>query len=103
MEKNYALLADIFKTLTNDETLLRLLHYPPESLADNIPDPLSDLNSNILDNPREELWTIVQDAIKKVAPIESPVRKRARIYIYPGKRTPSRKITPSTQNKSYLM
>lgn len=94
-EKNYTLLADIYKTLITDETLLRLLYYPPESLADSIPDPLSDHNPNMLDKPREELWSIIQDAIKKVPPIESPVLKRAHIYIYPGKRTPNR------QNNSY--
>jgi hypothetical protein len=51
---------DIFKLLSNNETLLRLLIYLPSSAAD---DPLDPSKLNILDMEEQEKWKLINDRI----------------------------------------
>lgn len=78
-------LSDIYKVLTSDEILLRLLYYLPSSPID---DPLSMDKLNILDMDIETRWNIINDVIKMVEKtddlIETP---KCRLFMYPGRRS----------------
>lgn len=52
---------DIFKLISSDETLLRLLYYKPVDAIDN---PLDDFKEDILLMPELEKWAIINDRIK---------------------------------------
>lgn len=85
MKKN---LDDIYRLFLNDEELLRLLHYKPESLLDSRPDPLSETLPNILDIDDE--WKIRDECIKLVLKDNDLVDKGiCRIYLYAGRRRPT--------------
>lgn len=74
---------EIYRILTEDEVLMRLLYYLPED-AHN-PDPLSDELENIQDRP--DIWDIRKDRVMrsdKISDIEGD--PKCRIYIYPEKR-----------------
>lgn len=82
-------LIDIFEKLYFDEELLRLLYYPPENLALDIPDPLSPTLPNILDLPIKDQWEIRKDRISKTPKSEDLTKNRiCRLYIYAGNRRP---------------
>lgn len=86
MKKN---LDDIYRLFLNDEELLRLLHYKPESLLDNRPDPLSDTLPNILEMSIDELWPIRDKCIMRTSKSDDLVGDSVcRIYLYAGRRRP---------------
>jgi len=86
----------IYKYLREDEQLLRLLHYPPEDLSNDIPDPLSPSLENILDKDIEELADIRNEHIMKSIKDDDLVTKKiCRLYLYPGRRSP--------KNNNYLL
>lgn len=77
-------LQDIYRLLTQDETLLRLLYYKPSNYNDN---PLDKSKQNILDMEESEKWKIIQDRIVttiKTSGLDK--EKKCRILFYPGKR-----------------
>ncbi len=78
-------LVDIVHVFRNDEELLRLLHYKPEDIAKNIPDPLDPTLPNILDI--DEDWSI-RDKVLYLVPKSSDLEKEpiCRIYLYAGRR-----------------
>lgn len=53
----------ILNVLWYDEELLRLLHYKPEDMRTNTPDPLSPTLPNIMDMPEYEQWNIREKVI----------------------------------------
>lgn len=77
---------DVMKLFYYDETLLRLLYYPPTNFA-NIPDPLDDSLEDML--VKDEDWSIRLDRIKtsdKSTDFENePI---CRMYVYLGRREP---------------
>ena len=83
-------LRDIVKVLKTDETLLRLLYYPPEDLAKNVPDPLDVRLKNIL-----EMDIVYQVKIRNEHIYLSPkaddldTKHLCRIYAYAGRRRPN--------------
>lgn len=82
----YENLNDIVKTLYHDETLLRLLYYPPTNYKD-IPDPLDTSLKNVLDIDTE--WLIRDDRIMSVPKSDDLVDKQlGRVYVYAGRRRP---------------
>ncbi|RKJ44426.1 hypothetical protein D7X33_34885 [Butyricicoccus sp. 1XD8-22] len=85
----YDNLKDINKVLRNDETLLRLLFYPPQDVVNGIKDPLDESLPNILDNDPMELRVLREKRIKVVPKsddlVDEPI---CRIYLYAGKRRP---------------
>jgi hypothetical protein len=95
MKKN---LDDIYRLFLNDEELLRLLHYKPESLLDNRPDPLSDTLPNILEMGIEELWAVRDECILRTPKSDDLVDKAiCRIYLYAGRRRPTRNYQVAKQ------
>lgn len=95
MEKH---LRNFLNVLRNDETLLRLLYYPPENIAEDIKDPLDSSLQNILDMDITERWKIIDDRIlvtSKSSDLDS--KKICRIYVYAGRRTPQRNYLVSNQ------
>ncbi|MGG3987521.1 hypothetical protein [Bacillus smithii] len=75
----------IYKLFTNDETLLRLLYYPPKTTKQ--PDPLSDTLPNILEMDTEEKWNIIDNSIvlgSKSDDLET--QSICRLYLYAGRR-----------------
>ena len=77
-------LIDIYKVLTTDETLLRLLFYLPENANDH---PLDETEENILDKEIGERWEIIQDRIKKTPNVSGlDEEPKCRILFYPGRR-----------------
>ncbi len=83
----YDNLKDINKVLRNDETLLRLLFYPPQDVVNGIKDPLDESLPNILDNDPMELRVLREKRIKVVPKsddlVDEPI---CRIYLYAGRR-----------------
>lgn len=77
----------IYKVLVNDETLLRLLYYPPEDIeTGELINPLDPTLPNILD--RKDKWDIIKDRIKNTPTFyglddESEI---CRIYLHPADR-----------------
>lgn len=81
-------LSSIYKILTEDETLMRLLHYPSTSDRASTPDPLDKSLPDIVDS--DEYWDIVDQTIKtfnKPSNIEEDVINR--IYLYASRRRPT--------------
>lgn len=77
-------LIDVYKILTRDEILLRLLYYKPQSPND---DPLASDKPNILDKDEVEKWNIISDVIRPIPFIKDLVDvSKCRLIIYPGSR-----------------
>lgn len=84
--KEYSI--EIEKILTNDETLLRLLHYKPTSRLD---DPLDPSKPNILDKNSDEFWKFVDESIIPAVKIADLNKKQlCRIFYYAGNGRPTR-------------
>lgn len=78
----------IFNKLRNDETLLRLLYYPPEDLAKGVKDPLDSILPNILDMDKKELIKLRNDRILKTSKdVDLSAKEICRIYLYAGRRS----------------
>lgn len=78
-------ISSIYKILTHDETLLRLLHYPSSDDRKGTPDPLDISYPDIVGS--DVHWDIVEESIKtfnKPSNIEETVINR--IYLYAGRR-----------------
>ena len=76
---------DIYKVLTTDETLLRLLYYKPENEND---DPLDSTKDDILDMDEEDKWTIIEDRIKKTPKVDDLDKEpKCRLLFYMGRRS----------------
>jgi len=86
MDKNYKMLTDIFKKMTNDETLLRLLYYPPENIVENIPDPLDPSLPNIMEMDIQKRYGFIDKAIKKTSNTDDLSTPQCRILFYMGQR-----------------
>ncbi|SNZ09939.1 hypothetical protein SAMN05421503_1428 [Terribacillus aidingensis] len=86
MEMNYSMLADIYNTLSSDESLLRLLHYPPEDLFNTQPDPLSEDLPNITEMDEETKWNIIKKSIKKTKVTSDLTTPQCRLMFYMGRR-----------------
>lgn len=86
LNKQRKMFTNIHDLLINDETLLRLLYYPPAKLTMNRPEPLSDELDNILDMDMGEVWRIRDDHILESSKSDDLENKAVcRIYLYPGK------------------
>ncbi|MCA1025671.1 hypothetical protein LCM23_06175 [Cytobacillus kochii] len=83
----YQNIQDIMKTLWNDEELLRLLHYKPESLREKTLDPLNPSLPNILDTDVD--WTLRENLVMSTPKHkdldENPL---CRLCVYLGDREP---------------
>jgi len=86
MRKN---IQDIYKVLTTDETLLRLLYYPASNPLDS---PLSPSKQNILEMPDNEKWSIILDRIKTTPKVDDLVddTPKCRLLFYAGTRNSTR-------------
>lgn len=74
----------IYKELTTNEKLLRLLYYKSTNWNDS---PLDEAKSNILDMPVDEKWAIINDRIKKTNKSDGlDTVKINRILFYAGNR-----------------
>jgi len=81
---------NIYQKLINDEELIRLLYYYPQSST--TPDPLDSSLPNLVDNESETYWEIVQERVlltEKINNIED--KKLCRIYMFTGSRRPDYK------------
>ncbi len=88
-------LMDIYKILTADETLLRLLYYPATSLDDS---PLSESKANILDKSDSEKWDIIEELIKKTDKANDlTTESRCRVCVYMGNRRSTNNNAVSNQ------
>lgn len=75
-------LSDVYKVLTSDETLLRLLYYLPSSSLD---DPLSTDKANILD--MENHWDIINNVIMPTFKTDDlNENPKCRLMVCPGNR-----------------
>lgn len=85
MHKNFT---DIINVLNFDETLLRLLYYPPADLVKSTPDPLDSSLANILDIDTD--WKIRNNNIMFTPKIDDLVVDKpiCRLLVYLGRRTP---------------
>lgn len=84
MRKN---IQDVYKVLTNDETLLRLLYYKPQDANDS---PLATNKPNILSMDAVTKWNIIKDVIKPTSKTDDlAVEPKCRIYFYPARRISS--------------
>jgi hypothetical protein len=88
-------LRDFYKVLTNDETLLRLLHYKPSSPLD---DPTSPTKPDILGLPTLDKWNIINSLIY-ATPKTDDLNTQAvcRLFFYPGRRSSTSNYLFSTQ------
>jgi hypothetical protein len=85
MHKNFM---DILNVLYQDETLLRLLYYPPKNLIGNIKDPLDATLTSMLTIDSD--WVIRKSRIMKTAKVDdlTPENPMCRIFVYAGRRSP---------------
>ena len=85
----------VHQALSSDETLLRLLHYKPESFYD---DPLSQDKPNIIDS--DEQWDIIDDHIKNTPLVEDLTEKQiGRVIFYMGELYPGESNTESIDTR----
>ncbi|MCI1590397.1 hypothetical protein [Heyndrickxia oleronia] len=83
-------LFEVFNVLKNDEKLLRLLYYPPQDLAKNIPDPLDERLKNIGEMESEKQALIRGEHIYFSPQADDlETKKICRLYLYAGKRRPT--------------
>jgi hypothetical protein len=88
-------MADIFKVLTSDETLLRLLYYKPVNYFD---DPLDAAKANILDKQPVDRWEIINDLIYATPKTDDLTSAaKCRLFFYPGRRSSTSNYLFSTQ------
>lgn len=74
----------VYDILRQDETLLRLLHYPPNDGIN--PSPLSDQYENITDMELNDYWKIVDNHILITSKTDNLQTKPiCRIYVYQGR------------------
>lgn len=86
----------IYKVVTTDETLLRLLYYKPVNQNDN---PLDMAKENIIDKPALEKWDIINDIIKKASKIDGlDSESKCRVCFYSGIRNGGRNYMLSKQD-----
>lgn len=84
---------EIYKFLTVDETLLRLLTYQPSSAAD---DPLDPSKPNILDMGAQEKWELIGDRIvtaPKFVDLDKEIKCRLLIYHGYGRKSSNHLFT----------
>jgi len=75
-------LQDIFKVLSQDETLLRLLYYLPQNAFD---DPLDPTKTDVLSMPNK--WDIIADRIKTTQTTDTlDTEPKCRVCFYAGRR-----------------
>lgn len=92
----YDNLKDIVKIFRFDETLLRLLYYPPKDIANNIKDPLDDSLDNVLDIDMD--WSIRDKRIMLIPKSDDLENNPlCRIYLYAGRRNPTRNYHVANQ------
>jgi hypothetical protein len=96
MRKN---LQDIYKILTQDEIILRLLYYKPINANDN---PLDLNKENILDKPIEEKWEIIMDRIKTTPTTDKlDIEPKCRVCFYPSRRGNTNNYLYATQQVTF--
>lgn len=84
---------EIYKFLTADETLLRLLTYQPSNASD---DPLDPIKPNILDTVAQEKWELIDDRIvtaPKFADLDTEVKCRLLLYHGNGRKSSNHLFT----------
>jgi hypothetical protein len=87
-------LQKLYKVLTQDETLLRLLYLKPQNAADN---PLDPAKPNILS--RSDKWVIIDDVIKTAEVVSDlDTSEKCRVLMYAGRRNPTRNYLFSDQD-----
>jgi hypothetical protein len=87
-------LQKLYKVLTQDETLLRLLYLKPQNAADN---PLDPAKPNILS--RSDKWTIIDDVIKTAEVVSDlDTTEKCRILMYAGRRNSTGNYLISNQD-----
>lgn len=95
-------LRDIVKLFRFDETLLRLLHYPPEDIAKNVKDPLSPTLPNVLEI--DTTWSIRDKHIFLVPKADDLVTTPiCRIYLYAGRRQPQTRGSFAVANQEVIV
>jgi len=80
---------NIYTVLREDETLMRILHYPPRDRAKGYLDPLDVALDDIVNESSDKYWDIVDKTIRK-SEKTTDIQKDAlcRLYIHPGRRRP---------------
>lgn len=87
MGKNH--IKDTYMVLIQDETLKRLLWYPPEDILNDVPKPLSPTLPNISDNEKLN-WKVIDDRILRGSKSDDLVDdEKCRLYLYLGDVTPT--------------
>lgn len=83
----YKNIQDILNVLWYDEELLRLLHYEPEDIRTNTPDPLSPTLPNILEMTEIQQWEI-RDKVIMLTPKDDNIigDRKCVIFAYLGNR-----------------
>jgi hypothetical protein len=82
LSKNY--IKDTFLVLSQDETLKRLLWYPPENILTDTPSPLSPTLPNI-SNDEELNWRVIDDRILLNSKSDDLANnEKCRLYLYLG-------------------
>lgn len=75
---------DLYKLLSTDEKLLRLLYYLPKNAQD---DPFSPNKPNILSLPDSQKWSIIEDVLKFTPTYNGlDSTPKCRLLFYPGRR-----------------
>lgn len=83
----------IYKTVSSDDIMLRLLYYKPQNGLD---DPLSPSKTNVLDLPNS--YEIIDDVIKFAPKVDDLTSKNiCRLLFYPGRRSPTKNHQTSSQ------
>lgn len=91
----YENLNDIVKLFYHDETLLRLLYYPPTNFS-SIADPLDSSLPNVKDIDTD--WSIRLDRIMTTAKSDDlETTELCRIYLYAGRRNPTQNYQVADQ------
>lgn len=90
MSNRKKMLISTHDLLINDEDLLRLLYYPPTSLREGQPNPLSGELSDVLDMDLDKLWGVRDHHIPLTSKADDLIENElCRIYLYLGKTRPS--------------
>lgn len=96
----YNNLNDIVRVFRNDETLIRLLYYPPVDIVENTVDPLSDTTilPNILEMDDDTIWNIIDLRLKTFPKDDDLVCDPiCRLYVYAGRRFPNSNYKMASQ------
>lgn len=82
MSNHRDIIGNVYNLLISDETLLRLLHYPPSPPIS----PLDKTLDNLNDSENTSYWDIVDDHILLTSKSDDLEEKKlCRIYLYGGK------------------